>query len=677
MARQKKLHIDFETASECDLLDHGLDRYARHPSTRALMLGWAIEDDEPKLWFPGKEKIPPLLKDKLNDPDTALAAHNAQFEDAIFTHVFKARINPRRYIDTMLMAYYCSLPGDLFSVCRIVGVREDEQKLQNGKKLINLFCKPRENITKRYPQRWLDETTHPEEWALFCNYCKLDVAAERAVYKKLAPFDLPDFEKDMIVLDRAINLRGMPVDKDFVSNALKIYKTKEKDSVKILAQMTGCDNPMSRDQFLAWAQQHGYPYGDLRKGTVTRALEDGVEGVLRDALELRAGTYKASLKKYDAIRRVTGAGLRVRYGFQYYGAQRTGRYAGRKVQLQNLARPAKAHEDKLDRITDLVRAGDADTLTKEFGNPITVLSSTVRSSFRAHNGKQLVISDLSSIEDRGLAWLAGCERILQEHRDGLDPYKAFGVYLYNKPYDALTKQERNDSKPGKLGCGYRLGPGGVETNKNGDRVKTGLYGYADQMGIKLTLEQCQRSVAVYRQQYPEIVEFWYALEDAVKECIHTKRQVRLRHLYFDIKPPFLRVRLPSGRHLHYYKPRLINKTFISPKDGTSYTKLTFCYDGVDSKTKKWGTIFSHGGKLAENFTQAIARDVLCDGAKAASAYGFTIVGHVHDELICEEEIGSKFTAEKLSEIMATSSSHWCGDMPLKAAGHECLFYQKD
>lgn len=669
------LHIDFETASECDLISHGLDRYARHPSTRVLMAGYALDDAEPKLWFPIKGKAPSELKDSLNDPKTSIAAHHAQFEDAILTHVFKAKINPRRYIDTMLMAYYCALPGDLFSVCRLVGVSEDEQKLRDGKKLINLFCMPRENITKAYPQRWLDEITHPEEWKKFCDYCAMDVSAERAVYKKLKNYDLPNFEKDMIVLDRKINNFGMPVDRHFVMNALRMYKAESAVNVDRLIEWTGLDNPMSNPQFLKWAISQGYPYNDMRKATVQKALEDMDQSLLRAALELRAGTYKSSLKKYDAMRRTAGAGDRLRYMFQYYGAQRTGRYAGRKVQLQNLARPAKALEGKLDRATDLVREGRAEELNKEFGSALLVLPTTVRSALRAPEKKHFVISDLSAIEDRVLAWFAGCERILQEHRDGLDPYKAFGVYLFNKAYDDLTKQERNDSKPGKLGCGYRLGAGGTEKNKNGDTIKTGLYGYAEAMGIKLTLEQCEKSVQVYREQYPEIAQFWYDLENAVKRVIHTKKPAVVRHVTIDLKRPFLRIRLPSGRHLHYLNPRLRLREFRS-KDGTTYTKENFCYDGVDTVTKKWGALFSHGGKLAENITQAAARDILCDGIKAADKDGFSVVGHAHDEIIAEEFIGSNKTHERLSELMARVPV-WAPDLPLAAHGFHSVFYRKD
>lgn len=672
---KRALHIDFESRSEVDLTKRGLDVYARHPSTKPLMLGWAIDEDEPKLWLPEHGKFPAKLKDAFNDPDTYLVAQNAQFEEALLTHKFKAKLDPRRWRDTMIMGYYCALPGNLEELCRVVGVDEADEKDSDGRRLINLFCIPRKNITKTYPQRWLDKHTHPEDWEKFCRYCIIDVKAERAVYKKLLPFDLPEREYRLMQLDRQINLRGFPVDRVFVANALSIYKNETIHNIEHLKQLTGLANPMSAKQMLEWARAQGYPYNDMKATTVKRALGHELPPLLTEVLEIRAGTYKASLKKYDALRRTTGEGYRFRYGFQFMGASRTARWAGRKVQVQNLPRLAKAFEGKVDELTEAVRNNDIDTIKKEGGNPILVLSSLVRSSFRAPPGKHFVVADLSAIEDRVIGWLSGCEKILQEHRDKLDPYKAFGVYLYGKPYDAITKQERQDAKPGKLGCGYRLGPGGTVINKKGDEQKTGLFGYADNMGIKLTLEQCERSVQVYRETYPEVKYYWYNLENAVERCIRTRQPVQLGHCIFDIKPPFLRIRLPSGRHLHYFRPRLTEVTRMG-RDNKTYTKLSFNYWGVDSQTKKWQLIWSHGGKIAENIDQAVARDILSIGMERAASDGYTIDAHAHDEIISEEPIGSYRNAARLSKIMAHPIS-WCKDLPLAAAGYESLFYKKE
>lgn len=670
------LHIDFETKSRIDLKRRGLDVYARDPSTKPLMLGWAIDEDEPQLWFPKHGKFPNDLREAFRDPSVKIVAQNAQFEDAILTHKFNAKLDPKRWVDTMIMAYHCALPGALAEVCRIVGVDQSEEKLYDGNKLIHMFCVPRKTLTKKFPKEFCDEYTHPEEWARFCHYCITDVKAERGVYRKLLAFDMPESEYELMRLDRVINLRGMPIDSLFVDNALRIYKDDTRINVEYLKQLTGLANPMSNAQMLRWAIEQGYPFNDMKANTVKKALAKQMPPLLNQVLELRAGTYKASLKKYDAIRRTVGNDNRFRYGFQFKGASRTGRWAGRKVQVQNLPRTAKAHEGKVDLLTELVRQGDEEAIKREGGNPILVLSSLMRSSFRAPEGKHFVVSDLSAIEDRVLGWLSGCEKILQEHRNKLDPYKAFGVYLYNKPYEDITKQERQDAKPGKLGCGFRLGAGGTVTNAKGDEVKTGLFGYADSMGIKLTLEQCERSVQVYRDTYPEVKHYWYDLENAVERCIMTRKPVQIRHCVIDIKPPFLRIRLPSGRYLHYYKPKLTEITRPGKEPGDFYTKLSFNYWGVDSKTKNWQRIFSHGGKLAENITQAVARDILATGMIRSNKVGYTLVGHAHDEIICEEFPGSQFTHERLSKIMSHPIS-WCSDLPMGAAGYCHEFYKKE
>lgn len=691
-----KIHLDFETRSEVDLLKYGLDRYARHPSTKPLMLGWAINDEEPELWLPEHGKLPVRLREGINDPDVKIVAQNAQFEEAIFKHVFGAKISAKRWEDTMIMAYQVSLPGNLFDLCRIVGVKEDQQKLSDGRKLIQLFCVPHKKITKTFPKRWLDAETHPEEFERFKTYCKLDVVSERQVYHKLKRFcDMTEIERAVYELDRRINLYGMPVDPVFVENALGMYKNATALNVESLKRLTGLANPMSNKQMLEWAQQNGYPYHDLRKPTVNKALAesfvleideesgeiitDGISSELRAVLELRAETFKTSLKKFDALRRCTSntAGdYRFRYGYQYLGAQRTGRWAGRKVQGQNLPRPAKAHEKHLSEITDLVRANNVNTIEEKFGNPLLALSSTIRSSFRAPKGKKFVVADLSAIEDRMIGWLSGCERIMQDHRDGKDPYMSFGVFLFEKTYAEISKRERQDSKPGRLGCGYRLGPGGVVKNKKGDDVKTGLYGYAESLGIQLTLQQCERSVQVYRNAYPEVVQYWYDLENAVERCLQTKRPVKVGAVIIDTKQPFLRIRLPSGRYLHYYSPRMTKVTRMG-KNNEPYTKLSFNYLGVDSQTKKWGRIFSHGGKLAENIDQAASRDILAAGMVFADLDGYRIVGHAHDEIITEQdEHDAKHTVERLCKIMCRKLD-WCRDLPLAAAGYESVFYKKD
>lgn len=592
-----KLHIDIESRSEIDLIARGLDNYSSHPTTRILMLAWAIDDMEPELWLPHTGKPPADLRDAMRDKSVLLCAHNAQFEHTMLTRVLGAKIDRRRWRDTMIMAHYCGMPGKLGDLCEIVGMTDENAKMKDGYRLIRKFCIPRKP-TKNKPWLFNDWTTDPEEWELFCTYCRFDVKAERDLMAKLAPFDLPPEEWEAWHLDQEINERGMPVDRGFVENAIGMYQRAQKRGVRYLKHATGLANPMSTPQFLPWAKDRGYPFGDMRKNNVARVLLDEVmttEG--HEALKLRAEINKASVKKFDSILSGVGDDDRLRFTFQFMGASRTGRWAGRRTQLQNLPRPAKAFEDNLEQITDLIRANDFDNLEFETGDVMLALSSTVRSSFRTPDGHKLVVADLSAIEDRMVGWLARCETILREHREGLDPYESFGTHLYKKPYEEITKTERTNSKPGRLGCCYRLSAGELAKNKNGDIIKTGLWGYAESMGVKLTQQECAAAVTAYRSAYPEVVQFWYDLEQAAKDTLKTRRQQRVGHVTFDVKPPFLRARLPSGRYLHYLRPRLEVKEFVGKSDGRPYTKEVLSYEGVDQVTKKWGKIYTHGGKL--------------------------------------------------------------------------------
>lgn len=598
MASVRHLFLDFETRSKVDLKTCGLDVYSSSPTTRVLMLAWALDNEEPNLWVPIRgEPMPERLKALLKDRTVRLVAHNSQFENAIFSRVLKIRLARSRWRDTMIMAHHCGMPGMLGQLCEIVGMKAENAKMKEGHRMIGLFCVPRKTTDKK-PWEFNDWNTLPAEWEMFCQYCVSDVKAERDLFHKLLPFDLPDFEWEAWALDQEINERGIPVDRLFVNNAMEMYKFAQHRAVKYLKGLTGLSNPMSTAQMLPWARERGYPYNDMRKTTVVRGLLDGdLTPECREALTIRAENNKASVKKYDAIARRVGADGFLRFVFQFMGAARTGRWAGRAVQPQNFSRPAKAHEKILDQLTDLIRENAFDEIEFEHGEVMSVLSSCVRSSFRAPEGYKLCVSDLSSIEDRMVAWLARCETILAEHRGGLDPYKSFGTHLYMKKYEAITKEERTNSKPGRLGCCYRLSAGEIAKNKNGDVIKTGLWGYAESMGVNLSQEECAKAVAAYRNAYPEVVQFWYDLENAAKATIKTQRPHRVGHLEFDVKAPFLRMKLPSGRYLHYLRPKLERKKFEGKDGKEPYFKEVLSYEGLNQVTRKWERAFTHGGKL--------------------------------------------------------------------------------
>lgn len=637
------------------------------------MLGWAIDDQPAQLWLPHEQPKPPAeLREAVRDPDVLKLAWNAPFEQAIFEHTLGTRTANWR--DVMVMAHYASLPGKLEFAGKAMGLPEDKQKLADGKRLIRKFCQPRKP-TKNKPYEWADHTTDSEDWQTFCDYCVRDVDSEREIAHRLKNFAVPGFEWSLWDLDQEINRRGMPVDLQLVENAIEMGAVEKARLKRELMKITGLDD-ITNAKFLRWAQEEaGYPFGDLQKATVQRALAiDDLDHSLRVALNLRAEFTKTSIAKYDALKLAAPNG-RAHHLFQFYGASRTGRWAGRKVQAHNLPRATKEVAERLHEATDLVRNGEYEETYMEFGNVMHVLSSLIRSAFRAPPGRVLRVADLNAIENRVLGWLAGCKAILDVFVNGLDPYMAFGVHLYSKPYEKITKEERTNSKPAVLGAGYRLGGGELKENDSGDLVRTGLWGYAEQLGVDMPREMAHRAVAIFRQTYPEVVQFWYELEDAARRAVTQQETVRVGFVVFDMKPGVMRIKLPSGRYLHYLKPRYRTITFEG-RDGP-YKKQVLTYEGINQKTKQWGRQTTHGGKITENLCQAIARDLLAAGLVRANGAGFEIVGHVHDEIIAECDANDNVhTVELLCDLMSRPLK-WAPGLPLAAAGYENQFFKKD
>lgn len=674
-----KLSIDLETASDLDLFKYGLDNYSRN--ARILMCAYAYDNEPVKLWQAHQGRMPADLREGLLDPTIQKHAFNAQFERVMLSRCLGIDIPIRQWRDTMVQALYLSLPGRLADAGPVVGIDEDKQKLSEGKRLIRKFCQPR-RPTKDKPWTWANWETDPEDWALFCRYCKNDVEAERAIAKKLANFPVPDSEWELWYFDQEVNDRGLPVDMQLVDNAISMVEREKKRLGNQLREMTGLRNPMSTSQFQEWAAARGYPFGNIRKGSIQRALNDyDLSDELKNALDVRQWANKKSVEKFRVIKNMTGPDNRLRYQLQFYGAQRTGRWAGRGVQPHNLPRGLKQIEKHLDQATEMIRTGDYDGLYFEFGNPLGVLSSCIRSAFRAPDGTRFVVADLNAIETRGAAWVAGCKKIIDEFNAGMCPYLSFAVYLYGQSYESLEheykvlgkSEKRTNSKPGKLGCVYALGGGELAKDKNGDLIKTGLWGYAESLGVKLSKELCHDAVRVFREAYPEFVEIWNRLNEAAMETIITRRPQRVGAFEFDIKAPCLRIKLPSGRHLHYIRPKIEMKTFKG-REGP-YERRVVTYEGVDQKTKHWGRVSTHGGRWIENIVQAISRDILAHGMLLAQRKGFVIVGHVHDECIAEQPIGATQTVSLLEKCLSRKVP-WAPDLPLAAAGYDNDYYKK-
>jgi DNA polymerase len=668
------LRMDFETASRADLKKVGLDVYARHPSTRVLMMGYQIDlgdglgPSPVRLWEPHKGPMPRKLSEMIVDPQVKKSAFNAAFERAIFGHVLMIDTDPSEWICSMVMALSLGLPGKLETLVRdALQLDRKYWKDSEGDKLMRLFSYPHSTAT------W---ESHPVEWEKYCNYCRQDVVAEAKVYSVLRRY-VPNMDKLFRgwAVDQQINQRGLPIDIEFIKSAQALaieakarYKTQ-------MSEFTGLANPNSTQQVLPWLAQRGYPFASLAKNRVKIAVHDFKDKITPEAhkfIDMRLESNKTSLAKYDAIERASSRG-RLRGVFQYYGAAATGRYAGRIIG-QNIPRPHKIVEDYLPQARKLIAERDLESIDMLFGKPLEVLASSIRSAIATQPGKKLVVADFASVELCVGAWLTNARFWLNVIERGLDAYKAFGEKWLGVPYDQLTKQQRNDSKPPCLGCQFMLS-GGREVGEYPDTTKTGLWGYAANMGIDLSKVQSKEAVKIYRELTPETVAAWYEMGDAAMRCVDTREPQRAGMFVFDYKSPFLRMRLPSGRYLHYCRPR-IEEVEIEYEDEDGQVqvsrKMGITYERLSQASHKWVRRGQHGGRFFQNGVQAVALDLLQNGIEKAHAAGFNIVGTMHDEIIAEE---SSRGLEEFIEVI-TDLPKWAEGMPLRAEGYEATFYRK-
>lgn len=702
--RKTRLHIDFETFSEMDLRAVGLDLYSAHPSCEVLMAGWAVDDDPVNLWDATEDpEMPQQLYDLLMDPDVEIHAFNAQFERTILKRVLGIEPDIRRWRCTMVHAYMLSFTGDLADVGHQIGIDQDKQKLAEGKRLIRLFTMP-QRVTKNQPLRRRDSLTDPDDWERFKEYCVMDVVAEREIENFLdqPPFAVPKREWGFYALDQIINDRGIPIDRDFADKAYKMASRRKAILIDKMNAITGLQNSNSGDQLVPWLQARGYPFDDLRKDTVKKVLavdkarKDGdklVKGEIDfklteeavTILKLRQKSARTTHTKYLALMKSMGEDMRMRFILQFAGASRTNRFAGRRFQPQNLTslHSLSDNPEVIAILNQAIREEDDEFLEVLMAEPLDALAGLVRSAVFAEEGKTLRVCDLSSIESVTIGWVTGCERLLNVFREGKDAYKDFATELYNVPYEEVTKKQRKMAKPATLGAGYRLGGGELYDGK-----KTGLWGYAENMGVDMTRKESHDNVRTFRSVYSEIPKAWYALEDAIMRTIRSKKPTKACKCVFTIvkservtKDKFLCCKLPSGRRIFYHKPLIRKKLFVFKDSKTGEKKKVIkdqiSYMGKMQNGRKWVRIDSHGGKMIENVVQAIARDILREGIIAAHNAGFNIIMHVHDEIVCEErEEDYEHSLEKLRECMVREIK-WCAGMPLNAAGHSGKFYRKE
>lgn len=683
------LSLDYETASEAQLIGPksvGLVNYMRHESTRPLMLAWS--------WNKGRveqadltngDRLPVEVIDGLTDPHVEKWAFNAAFERQATLELLGLDTPIQGWRCTMALAYMRSFQGGLDNVGTQLGLPISQVKDPRGKKLIKMFSMP-QRVTRKQPLRWLNSETSPVEWQEYLDYNRQDVATENRIHDKLIGFPILPEEWQLYEIDQEINDEGLPVDLNFVLRAKEMAARRKGELLDIMRELTSLANPNSgKHQLLPWLRERGYPFNDLQKNTIKKVLvenEDGetpgfLDGSALAVLKLRQQASRTSVKKYDAIERRVSPNGRLCHCFQFAGASRTNRWSGRGPQPQNLVRTPKLLEgdygdfSKLEAATDAIRYNNYDLLELLVDEPMVALAGCLRSSFRAPAGYEFVVCDLSAIESAVIAWLSGCERLLEVFRTGKDPYRDFGTELYGKPYGEITPSERGICKPATLGCGFGLGGGKLHDGK-----RTGLWGYAESMGVDIARDESWRQVKLFRRLYHEIPAFWRDLDKAVARAMRGHTVAVGGLLKFAPRGNYMTMQLPSERLMFYYRPKMMRKEFPA-KDGGTYERIVFTHMGKSQITNKWQRIVCGGPKACENAVQATAREVLKAGVLKAKAYGFTILGTVHDEIIALRRKGDNyFTLDALRDCMLAAKP-WMKGLPLGAAGYVGELYRKD
>lgn len=665
-----RLGLDFETYSELDITKVGAHKYAMHPSTEVLMAAYSI-DGQRYFWDATQGAMPVMLAQALDDPATLIHAFNAQFERLILKYVLGRDIPVSRFRCTMVRAYSHSFKGTLFDVGEQLEIPEEFLKSKAGGALIRRFSKP---APKNHKARRYTRESHPQEWEQFCLYCQGDELAEYTIDKRLDEYGpWPEAQQRLYELDQKINDAGVPVDTDMIEAAQVIARQTHNRLLARLKELTGVDNPKSNDQLITWLTWRGVvvpqkysqakkkSVPSLDKTSVAKLLDEwGNHPLIGEVLRAKSQLSKTSVTKYRAFERAEHEGL-VRGMFQCRGAQRTGRWAGRVVQLHNLASP---------RIKDVATAAEfvkfrnAELLEMMYGDPLQTLSYTVRPTICAPPGKVFNVSDLSSIESRLLGWHADCKRINEIFAAGKDTYKDFATEFYGIPYETVTPEQRKFCKPPVLGCGYRLSG-------------STLVEYGAGMGVTIPKVDAFRAVKIWRAAYPEVPRMWKWLEEAIERVIRYGSVEQGYAVRIYRQADMLVIQLPSGRPLYYHKPemQLVTVSFET-EDGEIRTieKEGITFMGTDKyRPNVWTRVSAHGGVFTENFVQAHAADVLAEWMLRADATGFSIRGHVHDEEITLED------RDRLEELnaLARKPMPWAPTLLLDAEGYVATRYRKD
>ena len=646
--------IDIETYSEVDLSQVGLWAYASHPSTRIELASFAVDHGPVKtIDYTDRENLAAEhhkeLVGLLQDPANQYQAFNAQFERVMFAKIWGIQTVLEQWHCTMIHAWSLGFSGSLGDVGKQMGTNPDKQKLAEGKKLVLKFCKPapRNHLADRY-----DRYNSPEQWAQYIEYNRQDVIAEREIKSLLLPYPISPAERGYYLLDQRINERGMPIDVDLVAGAVKINRAEKSQLRKRINALTGLDNGTSPMQLHPWLAARGLAMPDLQKKTVDAVLKTPLTDEVRQALEMRRQVSQTSTTKYEVVQRCTVDG-RLHGVFQFAGAQRTQRWAGRMFQPHNL----KQGYPDADQKADILKLANRDIVDTLYGDVIPFLGNVVRTVVTAPEGLRLAVSDYSSIESRVLGFVSNCSRINTLFASGMDSYRDFATEVYRTPYDQVTDAQRKFCKPPVLGCGYQLGDKGLVT-------------YADGMGVELQLAEASRLVHLWRRLYPEVVDMWDWLITAAKHVITTGQPCQGYCVTIRRDNNFMFIDLPSGRSIAYHHPLVEPRT--PPWGGRKLPTVT--YMGRSPYTTQWERITTHGGKLTENIVQAIARDVLCDGMTKVDDAGMPIVLHVHDEVGVESDDADRDLAI-MNQLMSQSPA-WMPGLLLEAEGFTTYRYRK-
>lgn len=655
----KNLFIDVETYSSVDIKESGAYKYIESPDFEILIIGYALNDNPVKIVDLAQgEEMPEEFEEALLDPGCVKVAHNAVFERLSFKRI-GYNVPAEQWYCTSVKAAYCGLPLSLDGVSKALNLTD--KKLDTGKALIKYFSYPCKATrvngmrTRNYPEH------APEKWEMYKEYNKYDVLAEREIFKRLEAYIIPDIERKMYVLDQNINDRGILVDMELAESAIAVDNTYTSILTQHAQQLTGLENPNSPVQIRQWIEKTtGCVVMSLSKETMPDLMKEFVDYPdVIELLNIRKKLSKTSIKKYYAMLNCAMKDHRVRGTFQFYGANRTGRWAGRLLQLQNLS---KNHVSHIEVPREMIRARDWESVEMMYDDVADILSQLVRTALIASPGKVFSVADFSAIEARVISWLANEKWRMDVFRGDGKIYEATGAKMFNVPISAITKGSvlRDKSKISELALGYE-GSLGALKRMGGER-----------MGLSDT--EMMSLVHKWRSANPAIVDMWKEIDEASKEAVRYQRPVSCtcRNIIFDCNGEFMTIQLPSGRKLFYYGPKFKDKKIGR---STMPTRVLY-YQGVVQETKQWGEIDTYGGKLTENIVQAIARDLLGDAMLRMQDEGYEIVASVHDEVIVEvPEINAKDHYNRLVEIMSTPPQ-WAEDLPLNADGGVMMFYQK-